>query len=336
MIQDDTVLSELADSLVIDVDTGRDDAWLILGAMRKNLVAAVVATYGNVALHLAEKNSLDVVALGESVWPSVNDCHEPVWTGSEAPLVPPSPAGLAEIKRRSNINGNGLCNLVLPTSEDRLATRSPEWAAELTAFIKGKGQVDYIVAGPMTNLARLIDVFDADEHGKPSILKYINRVVAMGGSFDPKLPVDFNFIADPLAAQKVVDVFGKKLTLVPFDETLKLRITENEITKLIPTDNAALFSRELMLAHARGWSADRSIMLHDPATLLAFKDAKTITLKPEKVRIALDGQKAGKVLSDPSGTEVMRMSITPGSEKSVRDDLLRSYLGLSFGRMPRI
>lgn len=46
--------------LVLDVDTGRDDAWAILGAFDEFDVAAIVSTYGNVPLEKTTRNSLDV------------------------------------------------------------------------------------------------------------------------------------------------------------------------------------------------------------------------------------------------------------------------------------
>ena len=317
-------------SVILDVDTGRDDAWTIVGAMRQLQLKAVVASYGNISLDRTTQNSLDVLKLSEtSIQDNKYPLHAiPVWRGENVPLEPASSAGLAEIGKRRRANGNGLCNVFLTPNAEHAIAPPGDWAMQFQKFlIQNDRKVDYIVCGPMTNLARLTDRFAEASGNKNEIKRYINRVIAMGGSFDPSLPVDFNFKADPLAAQKVIDTFGADLTLVPYDETKKLLLTEQEILGYKARDPAAVFSRDLMLAQCRGWSPNHTLMLHDPTTLLA--EDESVATRFEKISIMITGEQAGKVIENQKGVTVRRVVIPPDEVNSCRNKLLFQYLDLA-------
>jgi inosine-uridine nucleoside N-ribohydrolase len=315
-----------AHAMVLDVDTGRDDAWEIFGALRHYTVKGVIASYGNVPLSLTSVNTLNVVSLGQGELLQNRQSDIPVWKGEAGPLPPPTSVAVAEISRRAKINGNGLLNLTLPPSRSPLANSRGEWVDDFKTWLEKNGPVDYVISGPATNLARLVETF-----GREAMNGHINRVVKMGGSFDPDLSVDFNFKADPRAAQIVLSAFGEKVTLVPYDETRKLKLTEQEVLDM-QGDNSrvAEFSRELMLAYARGWSDDRTVMLHDPATLLAFEDDATAT--KETIRVIQEGQLAGKTVPDRDGVTINKLVIPEGKIDSIRDHLLSHYLGLTVKR----
>jgi|GEM_PF-1393032 len=315
--------------VVLDVDTGRDDAWAILGALKELRLQAIVAGYGNITQAQAVRNALDLVSLGRR---ALNDIRydQPdikVWKGQTAPAVP-TDVGLKEIERRKCTSGNGLCNLVLPASpDDAVAPQAANWADEFAAELKRKGEkIDYLACGPMTNLSCLIDAFERIDGDRHAIRNSISRVIATGGSLDPRLRVDFNFMADPASVQKVIDVFGADLVLAPFDETRHLRLTESQIQTLKPGNLAAAFCRDLMLAHARGWTADGVVMLHDPTTLLVA--GEKVPMRTERVSVVLDGPEAGRLVRDDQGTEVRRLSILPHRVPSWRNKLLDKYLDL--------
>ncbi len=309
--------------ILLDVDTGRDDAWTLYGAMKERHIVAVIASYGNVPLERTAQNSLDVVSF---VGAARHLTLPAVWVGEREPLAPGSPPGLAEIARRATVNRNGLADLTLPLSSLHPANGTESWTEGVAKLLRNQeSPIDYIVCGPLTNLSRLVGLLGAKD-----ALKYIPHVIVMGGSFDPDLAVDFNFLADPAAAQNVIDTFGERLTLVPYDETRKLRLTEAEILALVPEEGnpAAAFNRDLMLAHARGWSKekDHAILLHDPATLIV-REKETI-VRHEKIRVLQDGPTAGKVVTDPAGTTVQRFVIPPGAETRIRNLILNRFLGL--------
>lgn len=317
-------------SVIMDVDTGRDDAWAILAAMRRNQPEALIVSYGNTTLSKTLRNTLDVVALGIQG----SDTPPPVWRGEEQPLQPVSPSSQAEIDRRALSNGNGLVNVTLPPSGLSTVNGSGPWVTQVVDFIRNEEQVDFVVMGPATNLARLIDAFGKDKDGSPIITHYVRNVVAMGGSMEPGLPVDFNFQADPKAAQKVITTFGKNLTLAPYDLTRQLALTQEEVNQLRGRDPLADMTLKIMQAQA-AWPSNTShrVLLHDPATLLVLDhviDRNTVS-----VRVALDepapGSGAplpGKLLLDPRGTEVNIAMIPPEQITAVRNRLVRDYFRL--------
>lgn len=306
--------------VVLDVDTGRDDAWTIIGAVRKRDLLAIVTSYGNSPLADTTRNSINVLALAwKSVQPPPARTTQ-VWAGESMPSAPPTPQALHEIFRRWNINGNGICNIDIPKSLDRSLGGKMGWEADFADFLRRYGPVNYIACGPMTNLARLAEHMGKDVH------HYIPQVIAMGGSISPDLPVDFNFKADPRAAQKVIETFGNDLTLVPFDQSQKLRMTDQDIAQLKPKDEAGAFSKTLMVEHARGWSPDNSIMLHDPSTLLALQP--NFGTRKETVSVVQSGEMAGKLIRDRNGTTLKTIQLRGCHAKKAKYTLLQRYLKL--------
>lgn len=317
-------------AVIMDADTGRDDAWAILAAMRRQQPAAIIATYGNTTLANTERNTLDVVAVG-----AADGAKRPlVWRGEAQPLPATPPSSLAEIARRAQSNGNGLVNVTLPPSGLGTVNGNSPWVAQVAEFIRKEKQVDFIIMGPATDLARLIDTFGKEKDGTPLITRYVRNVVAMGGSIEPGLAVDFNFQADPQAAQQVITTFGKNLTLLPYDLTRQLALTQAEVTALQGKDKSAQTTLTIMRAQA-AWPSNttRRVLLHDPATLLALDGV--IGSRTERVRVALAEPVAGsgaplpgKLLLDPQGTAVNIATIPPEQITAMRNRLVRDYFRL--------
>lgn len=317
-------------AVIMDADTGRDDAWTILAAMRRRQPAAIIASYGNTTLANTERNTLDVVAVGAADGAD----RPPVWRGEAQPLPATPPSSLAEIARRAANNGNGLVNVVLPPGGLSTVNGNNPWVAQVADFIRKEQQVDFVMLGPATDLARLIDAFGKEKDGTPTITRYVRNVVAMGGSIEPGLAVDFNFQADPQAAQKVITTFGKNLTLVPYDLTRQLALTQEEVTALQGKDRSAQMTHAIMQAQA-AWPSNttRRVLLHDPATLLALDGV--IGSRTERVRVALAepvagsvGPLPGKLLLDPQGTAVNIATIPPEQITAMRNRLVRDYFRL--------
>lgn len=312
--------------LVADVDTGRDDAWKLIGALTLGRLSAVVSSYGNVPLEKATRNTVDVIHLFHEARQEKGDPSSPafrIWTGASSPLAPATPQAATEIARRAATGGNGLCNIIIPSGEDSDHVEAHEGLAGIVSYIREKGPVDYTASGPMTNLAALVGLLGEDEAREK-----IGRVIVMGGSIAPSLAVDFNFRADPRAAEKIIRVFGEKLVMVPFDETKKMHLTLDEIRELTPDNMLGVFCRDLLEAHAKGWSPDQSAMLHDPSCLLALE-----RLCPEEtisVSVVQSGDNAGKVvIDDQNGTRIRKIRIPDGQEKNIRDIVLGRYMHLA-------
>lgn len=310
--------------VILDVDTGRDDAWTILGAIRTDLdIAAITVSYGNKELGDTVANTLDVVALGYGLRPDKR--IPPIWAGASEPLTF-FPESVAEIQRRANLGHNGMFNLRLPKGGIEAKGMDGRWKRDFMDYLRTLGTVDYVCCAPLTNLSQLIHAFGHDTQGQPAILAHVRRVVAMGGSFAAGVAPDFNFRADPAAAAHVLETFGTRATILPFDDTEKLGLSEAEITPLKPLDASAEFSKALMLEHVRKWTPDGITRLHDPMTLLALEGR--VTTRPDTVTVSLQSPDAGKLRHADTGITVTRGVVRASDVPRLKKRILGRYLNL--------
>jgi len=175
--------------VVLDVDTGVDDALAILLALRSPAmdVCAITCVAGNADVDQVVANTLRV--LDEASAPDIQ-----VARGMTRPLVePPRPA--------RHVHGeDGMGDLGLPRSQ-----RSPVGihAVELlrTTLASATEPITLIPLAPLTNIAVLVRTY-------PDLLDRIDRIVLMGGAAavgNATAAAEFNMWHDPEAAAIVLD-----------------------------------------------------------------------------------------------------------------------------------
>ena len=180
-------------SLVVDSDTGSDDAVALLMAARHpgTALRAVTTVAGNVPVAQATRNAL--VTLEVAGAGSV-----PVFEGAAGPMLrSPSTA--------QHVHGtDGMSDVALP-EPTRAAELRPAVEALLAIGREEAGGHTLVTLGPLTNIAAALLV-------DPGFLGRFDRVVTMGGAFDGVGNVhrvgEFNIWADPEAAKIVVDAAG--------------------------------------------------------------------------------------------------------------------------------
>ncbi|MBX3071954.1 MAG: nucleoside hydrolase [Thermomicrobiales bacterium] len=190
--------------VILDVDTGIDDALAIALAVHSPAIDIVAATTvaGNVSIDHTTQNTLDVLAfLGAG--------DVPVYRGASRPLARP-------LTTARNVHGsNGLGGCLLPT-----AVRTEE-AAKGPATIVRLAQVrpaelTLICVGPLTNLAIALSV-------EPALPRLLKKVVIMGGAFliqgNYNKAAEFNFYVDPEAAEQVFSAPFADVTVLGLDVT---------------------------------------------------------------------------------------------------------------------
>lgn len=150
--------------IIIDCDTGTDDAIAIIAALYSPEldIRAFTTVAGNVNLKNTCKNTLDLVrGLGFDI---------PVALGADKPLVRES-----IIHSGNKTHGDtGLGSVVLP---DVKATFSNQNAVE-TIYAEAlacSGELVLIPIGPLTNIAQAIFTY-------PDLKHHIKRIVFMGGA----------------------------------------------------------------------------------------------------------------------------------------------------------
>lgn len=198
--------------LILDVDTGVDDALALIAAVRHpdlDLLAVSCVT-GNASLERVVDNTLRVLDAAGA------PAGIPVAAGAERPLIaPPRSAG--------HVHGeDGLAGIVLPES-----SRVPDPAGAvgmLRRVILGHPQKVTIVAlAPQTNLALLLRIH-------PEVADNIERIVFMGGSAaigNATAVAEFNVWHDPEAAAIVLDAaheLGIPLTMYGLDVFYDVRV----------------------------------------------------------------------------------------------------------------
>ena len=279
-----------ATPLIIDVDTGIDDAFALLYACacpRAELVG-VSTVDGNVDLGRATRNTRAVLALARR--PDV-----PVWPGCAAPLLRP----IKDASRFHGASGLGYAELSEPDDDS-----APAHAVDaiIAAARARPGAVTLVATGPLTNIAAAL-------LREPALPRLLGRFVLMGGAYrdggNVTPAAEFNIWHDPEAARIVFRAFAGQeaapLVAVGLDVTRQ--------TQLRPADLDGLKRRTTNLPHgvalmrflddsARHYfetmeqmTGARVFTMHDPLAVAAAIDPSLIVTQ----RVAVDVETAGEL-----------------------------------------
>jgi len=265
--------------IILDCDTGVDDAIAILLALRSPelKVEAVTAVSGNVPLALTLPNTLRMVEIaGRS--------DVPVAGGAALPLV-------RQLITASYVHGeNGLGGAEFP--EPKLKPFG-ETAVQLIGRIvrSNPGEITIVGVGPLTNVALALK-------SDPLLAQQIKEIVVMGGSLtggNITPSAEFNFYVDPEAARIVFDS-GVPVTMVGLNVTQKVLLGEQQISMLesakTPVSQAAAKILRSTIEHigkGRGITA-KTMAMHDPLTVAHLIDPTILTLKDYYVQIETSGE----------------------------------------------
>jgi purine nucleosidase len=275
--------------LIIDVDTGIDDAFGLLYALAQPSVRliGVASVAGNVDLAKATRNTRAVLALG-------GRADIPVWPGCAAPVLH-APEDVSDIH-----GATGLGYAVLPEPP---GGPSPPHAIDaiLAAARQHAGELVLVATGPLTNIAAAL-LHD------PELPRRLKRFVLMGGAFREPGNVtpsaEFNIWHDPEAARIVFRAFGTKgaapLVAIGLDVTRKTLLLEADLVALarrctgLPRASALLrfledsarYYFELM---EKRYGARRFVM-HDPLAIAAAIDPSFVETTAAAVDVEISGE----------------------------------------------
>jgi inosine-uridine nucleoside N-ribohydrolase len=257
--------------IILDVDTGVDDALAIALAVRHPEVQleAVLTVAGNVGLALTTRNTLRVLD-----W--LGATSVPVYAGADQPLAGPT------FDASQWHGADGLGGAQLPES-----TRSADKHA--VAYLIDRlshepGELTLVCTAPLTNLASAVQ-------RQPGIVERVREVVLMGGAARPPgntTPVaEFNIYADPEAAAIVFDQ-AWPLTMVGLDVTNRVRLSRSE------RDNLSRATREAALVyeitrHLFDVRRLDSMALHDPLALAIAIQPDLVTTEDRDVQVETSG-----------------------------------------------
>lgn len=190
--------------LIIDTDTGSDDAVALIMALKSAnfKVEAITTVCGNVPLELATKNALMTIEVANGQKP-------PLYVGAAKPLM-------RDLVTAVNVHGEdgmGDCNLIHPTI---LPETKHAVDAILDIIENNPGEIEIVTIGPVTNIA--LAILKA-----PETMKKVKHIYTMGTSgFGPgnTTPVaEFNVYVDAEAYHIMLNS-GIPTTIVGFDVCL--------------------------------------------------------------------------------------------------------------------
>jgi len=188
--------------IILDVDTGTDDAVALMVAALSPDIELVGATTvnGNTAVHNCTENTLRVLD-----W--IGMPQVPVHQGMTRPLAR---AQMTQLNPASRYHGD---HLDLPPATSTVQSgHAVDWLID--TYLASGGDITLVPVGPLTNIATAIQK-------EPRILEMIPEIVIMGGAHDhgnSTASAEFNIWLDPEAARIVVNC-GRPIRLVTLDAT---------------------------------------------------------------------------------------------------------------------
>jgi purine nucleosidase len=296
-------------ALILDVDTGVDDALAVAWAATRSDVEllAVTTVSGNVDVVKATENTRRVLGF-------VGASQVPVHRGATRPLIR-SP------RHATDYHGNnGVGEAELPAIDTPLGLdRGP--AAIIRLALQRPGEVTLVALGPLTNIAIALNVCPE----LPSLLK---RLVIMGGAYRTpgnRTPyAEFNMLADPEAAEQV---FGAK-----FSDGMVVGLDVTHQTLLHEADWHQLAGRESALPKLMYAICRRSFTvlnmdafpLHDPLTTAAGLDPTLVTTVQGTIAVVVGGERDGQTVLTGNQDGRWRVALGVDAERFV-PEFLASY-----------
>ena len=273
--------------IVLDTDTGVDDALAILLAVRSPEVEVVCITSvsGNIDVEHATANILRTLDA------AAPECRPPVARGVERPLVR-EPVYADEVHGGDGLGGahsltdeNG--RPVYPPSDHSPIDKTAQGA--ILAEIKARdGDITLVAVGPLTNIARCVQ---AD----PEAIRGVREIVIMGGVFDRpgnvSICAEFNIYADPHAAA-IVFGCGAPITLFPLNVTEQVTLTRESVDRH-GADGLGRFVRDITghtMKFAARFEDAHGMYVHDALTIAYLVDDSLFGYREACVTIETAGE----------------------------------------------
>ena len=291
----------MARKVILDVDTGSDDAVAILAAVLSPDIdlVALCTVWGNKDIDKTTQNTLDLVsALGADI---------PVYKGCDTAMV----KYLAEdyvpaIRRKPVIKDGKVVEMHSDSLGLKKSDRSEEDMAAAMFYVdylrKAKEPVTLVPVGPLTNLGLAFRI-------DPNIVKNVEEIVIMGGGCNVTniTPwAESNIWHDPEAAQ-IVTSCGARVVYVSLDATHTAVVTLDDCRRFRELNNfAGNFAAEQCEQRIVMHSAEQplevpdSASVHDALCIAYLIDPSVITdLQFVHVEIGIAGFGEGQTIVDP-------------------------------------
>jgi pyrimidine-specific ribonucleoside hydrolase len=271
--------------VILDVDTGVDDAMAILFAVAHPGVdvRAITCVAGNTSLGQVVANTLSILDLAGA--PDI-----PVAAGAIRPLI-------EQPRAASHVHGDGgLGGATLPPSS-RSAVDEGAIALMHRTIMQSDAPITIVALAPQTNLALLL-------RAHPEVVPRIERILFMGGSAslgNATAVAEFNVWHDPEAAAIVLDsgvptyMYGLDVfNNVWVDQAIteRLRASDVPLEQVVGTLLDTRYPEENgEEGPYRGW-------IGDAGAVCALVDPEAVGTRVLPVRVELAGYSRGQTLVD--------------------------------------
>ena len=285
--------------VLLDVDTGVDDALAILFAVKHPAIEirAITCVAGNASLAQVVDNTLRVLDAADA--PLI-----PVAAGAVRPLLEPA-------RSASHVHGaDGLGGVALPATARLAETVS---AVELMrrVLMESRERITVVALAPQTNLALLLRTH-------PEVADRIERIVFMGGSAsvgNATAVAEFNVWHDPEAAAIVLDS-GVPAFMYGLDVFNQVSVDEDAATSLAGGADPLGRVVGALLGNRIALSEDATLtytgLIGDAGAVCALVDPEALTVEKRPVRVELSGYGRGQTIVDRrrySGEDVLHGGI---------------------------
>jgi inosine-uridine nucleoside N-ribohydrolase len=274
----------MAQKVILDVDTGTDDAVaLMLAALHPDLeLVAATTVNGNVPVEFCTENSLRVFDhIGVPV---------PVYEGVARPIARADfPIPRSEIQSSNAVHGGYLD--IPPSTSMKQSTGAIEFLVE--TYRATTDEIILVPVGPLSNIAAALTL-------DPRLKDRIPELVIMGGAnrYGNVTPrAEFNVWADPEAARVVINSGVRKITLVPLDATHQALVSLDDCQALralgTPAGEAAARFTERRI---QGYDSTQPMKrphaapVHDALAVAAIVDRSVITTQHLHVDVETHGE----------------------------------------------
>ncbi len=290
----------MAIKVILDVDTGSDDAVAIMAAALSPDIdlVAICTVWGNKAIENTTDNTLRLVdAMGLKV---------PVYKGCDTAMVKYITQDYVENKPRAVVMHNGKPftmhaeHLDLPDAVTK-PQDMPAACFYVDYLRKATEKITLVPVGPLTNVALALRI-------APDIAEKIDQIVIMGGG--SKISncnpwSESNIWHDPEAAQIVANC-GAKVVWVPLDATHEACITIDDVKRFreigsFSANFAAEQCQQRIIVHNAQQPLDipDAAAVHDALCIAYLIDPTVITdLRHCHIEIGLSGYGEGQTIVD--------------------------------------
>lgn len=318
-------------TLILDVDTGSDDAVMLIAAVLSGRfdVLGITTVCGSEPIDAVVTHTLMTLELLGADIPVYKGCGEPMARDLYDKGLPLGAS--RRIQPPERVSG-GFHDVFQSLPAPKLKPQPMNGVSYLLDALRGANSpIELVATGALTNLGCALRV-------APELARSIRRIVIMGGGIDitnKTSAAEGNFWRDPEAAKIVLDS-GADIVLVPLDTTHKTAFSSAELRKIESIGTpASEFVASVVRVRMNAYNklqplgeADLAI-LHDLMCIMLLLDPDVIrNYHTASVSVSLDhGESAGQMIVDRRfmhGKENAVLALEPNAERfhSMLIDLL--------------